>query len=104
MSHQFAERAAKRQLEVLSTYMYDKSLLGVKLATKRFRQDLKTLMEASRNQSDLFTTNEIYNLLDYSPDIRHVRGLQDTLALMRQIDRFSYQLLNQREINRYVTE
>ena len=104
MSHQFAERAAKRQLEVLSTYMYDKSLLGVKLATKRFRQDLKTLMEASRNQSDLFTTNEIYKLLDYSPDIRHVRGLQDTLALMRQIDRFSYQLLNQREINRYVTE
>ena len=104
MSHQFAERAAKRQLEVLSTFMYDKSLLGIKMASKKFRQDLKTLMESSRDKADLFSVNEIYQVLDYSPDIRHVKALQDTLALMRQIDRFSYQLLNAKTINDFVAK
>ena len=92
LSHQRAERIAKAQLDILGETL--------KLSNKKFRQDLHTLYTESRNKSDLFTVNEIYKILDYNPTIEHVRSLQDSLALTRQIDRFNYKVLNLSEINK----
>lgn len=95
-SHQRAEQIARRQLDILGD--------SLKLNNKKFREDLHTLYLESRNKSDLFTIDEIYKILDYNPKIEHVRDLQSSLALTRQIDRFNYKVLNISEINKAVEQ
>ena len=96
LSHQRAEQIARRQLNILGD--------SLKLNNKKFREDLHTLYVESRNKSDLFTIDEIYKILDYNPDIKHVKDLQSSLALTRQIDRFNYKVLNISEINKAVEQ
>lgn len=96
LSHQRAEQIARRQLNILGD--------SLNLSSKKFREDLHTLYTESRNKSDLFTIDEIYKILDYNPDISHVKDLQSSLALTRQIDRFNYKVLNISEINKAVEQ
>ena len=102
LAHMRAERAMKSQLEILGREIGKQTGRIDAKQGRQYRSDLKKLYEEQRNKTDLMTTNEIYQVLDYAAEGSYVKGLQDVLKLTREIDRFAYRILNNFEVSRAV--
>ena len=92
ISHMASEQIAATQLRTLAK--------GLDLYDGEYRTHLAKLLKESRNVSDTFNIQEIYQILGKNIDIKKAQQLQDTLKLFRQMDRFNYRLLNTYQINR----
>ena len=104
LAHMRAEQMMRAQMQILGRSISKQSGRLDTAGSRQYRSDLKKLFEEQRNKTDVLNVNEIYEVLDYAADGAYVRGLQDTLKLVREIDRFAYRILNNYELSRAVQQ
>lgn len=96
MSHQRAERIISQQLEVLAD--------SLDLYSPTFRKHLHQLMIEQRNKADTYTIHEIRELVGSDVPMGELKALEQSLKILRKIDRFSKKLLDTDTINKAVSQ